>query len=187
LTAIFDEWVRRDVGKVFVMNFEWVLSSALTGRAPVCTMSERCGNACIVEQNGDVYSCDHFVYPEFRLGNVLIQDVRALVGSERQAAWGARKHDALPQQCRECEVEFICRGGCPKHRFMESHDGAPGKNYLCAGYRKFYNHTAKYVKAMGKLLEYDLPPEYIMKAIGQPLVIPASEKTGYQQVVLWIK
>ena len=184
---IFDEWVRHDVGKIFVMNFEWTLLAAWGGHGAVCTMSESCGDACIVEHNGDLYSCDHFVYPEFRLGNILTDDVRALVHSASQHAFGARKEKSLPSQCKCCDVLCVCRGGCPKHRFMQASDGAPSLNYLCKGYKKFYAHTAKYMTAFIKLLEMDLPLEWIMEAIKGPLVIPASAKTGHQQVVLWIK
>jgi uncharacterized protein len=179
--------VRQDVGKMFVMNFEWILSNSLGMEGAVCNMARQCGNACIVEHNGDVYSCDHFVYPEFKLGNVLTNDVRSLVTSDRQRAWGGRKENSLPQQCQQCDVKVICRGGCPKHRFLETYDGEPGLNYLCAGYKKFYRHTAKYMAAMHKLLAFDLPLENIMRAIGQPLVIKASGKTGGKDVVLWVK
>jgi uncharacterized protein len=185
--AVFNEWVRHDVGQVFVMNFEWTLFNSMGGDGAACYMSQRCGDACIVEHNGDIYSCDHFVYPDFKLGNILKDDVRLMVRSQRQREWGSRKENALPGYCKSCEVAFICRGGCPKHRFMETYNGEPGLNYLCRGYKRFYSHTAKYMKAFHKLIEYDLPLEYVMQAIGNPLVIPASEKTNNQTVVLWVR
>lgn len=186
-SKIFDEWVRHDVGKIFVMNFEWTLFNSIGGGGAVCYMNDRCGNACIVEHNGDVYACDHFVYPEFKLGNILHNDITSMIESKKQCEWGDHKYDALSQVCKDCEVAFICRGGCPKHRFMPSYDGASNQNYLCAGYKKFYNHTAKYIKAFTKLLEFGLPLECIMDAIDKPLIIKASEKTNRPQITLWIK
>lgn len=168
---IFDEWVRHDVGKVFVMNFEWTLYAWLGGDGPVCYLAKRCGNSCIVEHNGDVYACDHFMYPEYRLGNVCTSDARTLAQSEKQRQWGARKETMLPRQCRECDVFTVCRGGCPKHRFTATPAGEPGLNYLCPAYKKFYRYTRKYMDAFGKLLEHNLPVEYIMQAIDAPLVI----------------
>ena len=184
---IFDHWVRNDVGTMFIMNFEWALHAFIGGGSPVCYMSERCGDACIVEHNGDLYSCDHFVYPEFRLGNILQDDARTLVMSRRQRDFGGRKESLLPDECRSCHVGHICRGGCPKHRFATTGDGHHLRNYLCAGYKGFYTFATKYMLAFARLLEFDLPPETIMKAIAGPLVIPASAKTGNRQVVLWIK
>lgn len=181
---IFDEWVRNDVGKIFIMNFEWTLNNYLGGKSPVCYLNSRCGNACIVEHNGDVYSCDHFVYPEFKLGNILDDDIMALVNSEKQIKWGERKSEMLSTECLHCDAAFICRGGCPKHRFIGTTDTNPGENYLCQGYKNFYNHTAKYLKAFQKLLELNLPLDYIKGAIGKPLLLKTVDK---QQVVLWIK
>ena len=184
---IFDEWVRHDVGKIFVMNFEWIVASSLGMEGAVCTMARRCGNACIVEHNGDIYSCDHFVYPEFKLGNILSDDVRALVASDRQQAWGCQKENALPQTCKECDVVVVCRGGCPKHRFKKTYSGEPGLHYLCAGYKKFFRYSAKYMMAFRKLLELGLPLPHIMQAIGQPLMIKATDKTEGKDVMLWVK
>jgi uncharacterized protein len=187
LTTIFEDWVRNDVGKVFVMNFEWALNSWMGGDGGSCIASRECGNCLIVEHNGDVYACDHFVYPVFRLGNVLTDSSRDLAGSDRQRAWGMMKETHLPKQCRECEVGPVCRGGCPKHRFKESYDGQPGLNYLCPGYRRFYIATRKYMLAMAKLAEMDLPCDYIMQAIGKPLTIPAGTGANDQDVILWVK
>jgi uncharacterized protein len=183
--SIFDEWVRQDVGRIFVMNFEWTLHSYLGGDGPVCYLSKRCGTSCILEHNGDIYSCDHFVYPEFKLGNILVDDVKMLVGSAKQHAWGCRKENTLIADCRECDELFICRGGCPKHRFAESLYGGPGLNYLCAGYKKFYRYTKKYAAAFKKLIENDLPCETIMQAIDRPLLV--KKKSDGQSVMIWIK
>lgn len=185
LTAIFDEWVRNDVGDIVIMNFEWLLFACLGGDGPVCYMSKKCGDACIVEHNGDIYSCDHYVYPEFRLGNVMTDNVKALVKSDRQRKWGALKEEKLPRCCRECDVLFICHGGCPKHRFKESFYDEPGLNYLCDGYRKFYRHTAKYMNAFKHFIDNGLPCDYIMQAIDRPAVF-RSNVTG-QQITMWIK
>jgi uncharacterized protein len=186
-SVIFDEWVRSDVGRIFVMNFEWALNAWMGGDGATCHMSRRCGNCLIVEQNGDVYSCDHFVYPEFCLGNVLSDDCREMVTSEKQTVWGMKKETCLPRQCRECEVGNVCRGGCPKHRFRESYDGECGLNYLCTGYRSFHLHTRKYMLAMAKLAELGLPCEYVMQAIDRPVTIPAGTGDNEQAVTLWIK
>jgi uncharacterized protein len=187
LVAIFDTWVRHDVGSMFVMNFEWALASALGEEGAVCTMARHCGNVCIVEHNGDVYACDHFVYPEYRLGNILTDDVASMVASKRQLEWGRRKETALPRQCLECPVGRVCRGGCQKHRFAETEAGEAGLNYLCLGYSKYYNHIGKYMVGFRKLEELGFSPERIMEAIDAPLLLPASEKSGNQPVLLWIR
>jgi uncharacterized protein len=187
LIAIFDEWVRQDVGKVFVMNFEWTLNAAVGNGSPVCVFSRQCGRALAVEHNGDVYACDHYVYPEYRLGNLLADDLGQMVQSSVDRGFGSHKEDTLPRCCRECDVLQACWGGCPKHRFIQSSHGEPGLHYLCAGYKKFLRYSSKYMIAFRKLIELDLEPSYIMRAIGRPLVIPASRKTENKQVVLWIK
>lgn len=187
LIAIFDEWVRQDVGKTFVMNFEWALNAAVGYGSPVCIFSRQCGRAVAIEHNGDVYACDHYVYPEYCLGNLLVDNLARMVQTSANRGFGPNKEDTLPRCCRECDVLQACWGGCPKHRFMQSPHAEPGLNYLCAGYRKFLRHSAKYMIAFRKLIELDLDPAYIMRAIGRPLIIPASEKTGHNQVILWIK
>jgi uncharacterized protein len=187
LIGIFDEWVRQDVGKVFVMNFEWALNAAVGNGSPICVFSRQCGRALAVEHNGDVYACDHHVYPEYRLGNLLADDLGQMVQSSLDRGFGSHKEDTLPRCCRECDVLQACWGGCPKHRFEQSSHGEPGLHYLCAGYKKFLRHSSKYMIAFRKLIELDLEPSYIMRAIGRPLVIPASRKTENKQVVLWIK
>lgn len=161
---IFDEWVRNDVGKIFIMNFEWALFAWLGGDGSVCYLSKQCGSSCIVEHNGDVYSCDHFVYPDYLLGNLCTCDARTLAFSEKQREWGARKENMLPGQCRDCDVFNVCRGGCPKHRFISTPEGEPGLTYLCPAYKKFYLFSRKYMEVFKKLLESNLPPEYIMQS-----------------------
>ena len=185
MTAVFDQWVRKDVGDMFIMNFEWLVFASIGGDGSVCYMSKKCGNACIVEHNGDIYCCDHYVYPEFRLGNVITDDVKAVVNSDRQRSWGALKEEKLPRSCQECDVLYVCRGGCPKHRFMESFYGEPGWNYLCMGYQKFYRHIRKYMNGFRQLVEHDLPCEGIMQAIERPTIF-TSNVTG-QQFTLWVK
>jgi uncharacterized protein len=162
LCGVFDEWVRQDVGRIFVMNFEWTLAAWAGAPQTACTFAARCGRALIVEHNGDVYSCDHFMYPEYRLGNVLTDDLRAMVESEKQRAFGAGKETSLPAACKNCDMLFACRGGCLKHRFGSSAAGEPGLNYLCAGTKKFLRHTAGPMKAMVGLLRNRRPVSTIM-------------------------
>jgi serine-type anaerobic sulfatase-maturating enzyme len=162
LCTIFDRWVREDVGGVFVQHFEAVLS-ALAGRGPgLCVFEERCGAAPILEHNGDVYSCDHFVYPRWRLGNIAETPLAELARSAAQAAFGDAKRDTLPGQCRECPVRFACNGGCPKHRFVRTRAGESGLNYLCPAYRGFLDHAGSALRAIVRLISEGRPPEPIM-------------------------
>jgi len=161
LVRIFDEWVRNDVGKVFVMNFEWTLG-AWAGVGPgVCYLSLRCGQNLILEHNGDVFSCDHFMYPAYRIGNILESGLGDMILSEKQIAFGALKETALPAHCRRCDFLFACRGGCPKHRFAGSPDGDPGLNYLCPGFKKFYRYVDPFMKYMTGLIQRGLPVQKI--------------------------
>ncbi len=171
LIGIFEEWVRTDVGEIFIMNFEWALLGWMGGEAAVCQFSRQCGRSVILEHDGGLYACDHFVYPQYLLGNILSSDPLRLVNSPEQIAFGKRKEAALPQYCRDCEVLFACRGECTKHRFATTLTNEPGLNYLCAGYKKFFRHINKYMKAMRQLLENNLPVSYIMDAVKGPLVI----------------
>ncbi len=152
LVTIFDEWVRRDVGEVVVNLFEVSLESWLGKPQGLCVFRETCGRALALEHNGDLYSCDHYVYPENRLGNILEQPLAALVDSPQQQKFGRDKKDALPQYCRNCEVRFACNGECPKHRFLKTPDGEEGLNYLCAGYKKFFKHIDPYMRFMAREL-----------------------------------
>lgn len=171
LVAIYEEWVRHDVGTVFVMNFEWALNAWIGNPSPICIHAERCGGSLVVEHDGDVYACDHCVYPEHRLGNVATDDLVQLASRSKARGFGVEKEAALPRQCRECSVLTACRGGCPKHRFLTTAQGDPGLQYLCRGYKTFFMHIRKYCHAMALLLENGLPASHVMQAMNGPLVI----------------
>jgi uncharacterized protein len=171
LIGVFEEWGHNDVGKVFVMNFEWALNAWVGNPSPVCIHAEQCGSSLVIEHNGDVYACDHCVYPRFRLGNILADTMAGMLGRSGRCSLGATKDTALPRYCRECEVLAACRGGCPKHRFAQSYYDEPGLHYLCPGYRKFFLHIRKYLRVMAQLLENDLSPSLVMEALKGPLVI----------------
>jgi uncharacterized protein len=162
LIQIFDEWVRNDVGHIFVMNFEWSLASWMGLPSTVCIFSKTCGESVIVEQNGDIYACDHFVYPQYRLGNLADSPLIDMCESAALREFGAVKEASLASVCNNCEVKFACQGGCPKHRFLKSSNGEPGLNYFCEGYKKYFNHIHRYMTIMGKLIENDLPAEKVM-------------------------
>ena len=163
LCAIFDEWVRHDVGKTFVQLFDVALGNWMGLGSGLCVFAEKCGAALAMEHNGDVYSCDHYVYPRYKLGNVMNQSLGAMVNSPEQMRFGNDKLDSLPKFCRECEVRFACNGECPKHRFIQTPDGEAGLNYLCAAYKKFFHHVDPYMRAMAMLLENRRPPAEIMR------------------------
>jgi uncharacterized protein len=177
LLAVYEEWVRHDVGKVFVMNFEWALNAWIGNPSPVCIHAEQCGRSVVLEHNGDVYACDHCVYPEYRLGNIMADDLLQMVEKSRRQGFGEEKETALPRWCRECEVLAACRGGCPKHRFAMTYYNEPGLLYLCEGYKKFFRHIRKYCRVMTQLLENGLPVSYVMKALKGPLVIKLDERS----------
>lgn len=171
LTAIFDEWVREDVGSVHVMNFEWALAAWCQLPASVCLFAPRCGKALIVEHSGEVFSCDHFMYPQYRLGNILQDDPLALVESPAQQAFGAAKEVTLPDYCKACPYLFACHGECPKNRFTATPDGEPGLNYLCPSYKHYFGHITQYMNAMAQLVSRGLPASHIMQAFKGPLII----------------
>jgi uncharacterized protein len=152
LTTIFDEWVRRDVGKIFVQTFEAAVRSWLGLPTGMCFFSPTCGSGVALEHNGDLYSCDHFVEPDYLLGNIQETSMAELVGSSRQFQFGQDKLTTLPRYCQQCEVRFACHGECPKHRFTDTPDGEPGLNYLCAGYKTFFTHIDNPLKMMVNLL-----------------------------------
>jgi uncharacterized protein len=152
LTAIFDEWVVRDVGEVFVSHFDAALASWSGVPPALCIFAETCGDAVALEHNGDVYSCDHFVEPEHLLGNITETHLVELLASKPQRAFGMAKRDTLPGTCRRCPVRFACQGECPKNRFMTTHDGEEGLNYLCAGYLAFFTHVDGPMRIMADLL-----------------------------------
>ncbi|WP_347989049.1 anaerobic sulfatase maturase [Methylomonas sp. AM2-LC] len=174
LVAIFNEWIKQDVGKVYVMNFEWALASWLKLPANVCLFSENCGKALIVEHNGDVYSCDHYMYPDYRLGNLQNNDIAALADSAQQIRFGKTKSATLPRDCKQCEFLFACHGECPKNRFKQTLQGEPGLNYLCPSYKKYFKHINRYMQAMAKLIYYKQPASLIMQALKGPLPISLS-------------
>jgi uncharacterized protein len=151
LITIFDEWVRRDVGKVFVQSFDAALANWI-GQPSLCIFSPTCGKALALEHNGDVYACDHFVEPAFLLGNIQETHMLDLVSSDQQKKFGQDKYDKLPQYCRQCEVQFACYGECPRNRFIHTPDGEPGLNYLCAGYKLFFKHIDRPMRIMADLL-----------------------------------
>lgn len=162
LIAIFDEWVRRDVGRVFVTNFDVALGSWL-GQHNSCVVAPRCGASLALEHNGDVYACDHYVEPRHRLGNIQDKPLRELVNSEQQRRFGDAKFDSLPSCCRECPVLFACYGECPRNRFIRTPDGAPGLNYLCAGYKAFFTHIDGPMRRMAELLRAGRYADEIMQ------------------------
>lgn len=171
LIAIYEDWVRHDVGKVFVMNFEWALNAWIGNPSPVCVHADRCGHSVVIEHNGDVYACDHCVFPEFRLGNIMADRLPAMIERSVRSGFGRSKETALPRWCLECDVLKACRGGCPKHRFMNTYYGEPGLNYLCEGYKTFFTHIRKYLRAITTLLENGLPASRVMDAVKGPLAI----------------
>lgn len=165
LSAIFDEWVRRDVGRVFVQMFDVALGAWLGQPGALCIFAPRCGTAVALEHNGDLYSCDHYVEPDYRLGNIEEAHLLTLVSSDQQRAFGAAKETTLPAYCRACAVRFACHGGCPKNRFIATPDGEPGLNYLCAGYKAFFTHVDRPMRLMTQLLRRGRPAAEVMAII----------------------
>ena len=162
LCTLYDEWVKQDVGEIFIQLFDATLANWAGVPPGVCSMSGECGHAAVMEFNGDVYSCDHFVYPEYRLGNIRQQTLTGLMYSDRQRNFGKLKTGTLTRQCRECRFQFACHGECPKNRFVRDVYGNPGHNYLCAGYRKFFEHVAADMDFMKAELDAQRPPSNIM-------------------------
>lgn len=162
LNDIFDEWVVQDVGRYFVQLFDVALAQWAGVTPSLCAFTETCGDAMIVEHNGDVYTCDHFVYPEFRLGNIMQDDLRELIRSDRQFRFGVNKRNTLPSECLRCELYFACRGECPKHRFGTSESGEENMNVLCEGYKLFFTHVEPYMNFMALMLQQDMPPMLVM-------------------------
>ncbi|HEU5458222.1 MAG TPA: SPASM domain-containing protein, partial [Terracidiphilus sp.] len=165
LSCIFDEWVRNDVGRYYVQHFDVALETWLGLDASLCVFRKTCGGALAMEHTGDLYSCDHFVYPEFKLGNIADAPLEEMVTSARQKSFGQDKLDSLPRMCRECDVRFACNGECPKHRFLTTPDGEPGLNYLCAGYKHFFHHIDPYMRFMEGELKAQRAPANVMAAI----------------------
>ena len=165
LSAIFDEWVRKDVGKIFVEIFDCTLANWMGISPGICAYSKECGHAGVMEHNGDVYSCDHFVFPEYKLGNIRDHSLIDMLYGEQQQEFSRLKHSSLPRQCKECDMEFACHGECPKNRFMKDKYGDSGLNYLCPGYYHYYQHVAPYMDYMKQELMAQRPPSNIMKVL----------------------
>lgn len=162
LCTIFDEWVRRDVGSIFVEIFDCTLANWMGVAPGICSYSTHCGHAGVMEHNGDVYSCDHFVFPTYKLGNIRDHTLVEMLYGEQQQAFSRLKHASLPRQCKECDMEFACHGECPKNRFLHDRYGNPGLNYLCRGYYQYYTHVAPYMDLMKRELLAQRPPANIM-------------------------
>ena len=165
LCAIFDEWVRKDVGKIFVEIFDCTLANWMGISPGICAYSKECGHAGVMEHNGDVYSCDHFVFPEYKLGNIRDHSLIDMLYGEQQQEFSRLKHSSLPRQCKECDMEFACHGECPKNRFMKDKYGDSGLNYLCPGYYHYHQHVAPYMDYMKQELMSQRPPSNIMKVV----------------------
>ena len=165
LCAIFDEWVRKDVGKIFVEIFDCTLANWMGISPGICAYSKECGHAGVMEHNGDVYSCDHFVFPEYKLGNIRDHSLIDMLYGEQQQEFSRLKHSSLPRQCKECDMEFACHGECPKNRFMKDKYGDSGLNYLCPGYYHYYQHVAPYMDYMKQELMSQRPPSNIMNVV----------------------
>jgi len=163
LISIFDEWVRNDVGRYYVQMFDVALANWVGERPGLCVFDETCGNAVVIEHNGDIYSCDHFVYPEFLLGNIKENPLTEMLKSDEQYHFGTQKLEALPQFCIDCDYRFACHGECPKHRFDIAPDGEFGLNYLCKAYKMFFAHVHPYMQYMGDELSKKRPPANVMQ------------------------
>ena len=165
LCTIFDDWVRHDVGKIFVEIFDCTLANWMGVLPGICAYSKECGHAGVMEHNGDVYSCDHFVFPEYKLGNIRDKSLIDMLYGEKQQAFSRLKHTSLPRQCKECDMEFACHGECPKNRFEKDKYGEPGLNYLCQGYYQYYSYVAPYMDFMKRELLAQRPPANIMNVL----------------------
>lgn len=184
LITIFDEWVRRDVGKIFVQTFEAAVRSWLKLPTGMCVFSPTCGQGVALEHNGDLYSCDHFVEPKYLLGNIQETSMADLVGSERQFAFGQDKLTSLPQYCQTCEVRFACHGECPKNRFIQTPDGEPGLNYLCGGYKAFFTHINEPLTMMVNLLKMGREADEIMKKLAVQERLQKKKPVGFGKSML---
>lgn len=148
LCTMFDEWYNNDVGEMFVQTFEATLANWAGMTPGVCSLSDWCGHAAVMEHNGDIYCCDHFVFPEYYLGNIRNRGILDMLNSERQMAFADMKTKWLPTQCRQCRWQFACHGECPRNRFAKTKDGEPGLNYLCEGYRRYFEHVAPFMEEL---------------------------------------
>lgn len=160
--SIFDEWIKADVGKYFIQLFDSTLALWVGQQPGVCSMARRCGHAGVMEFNGDVYACDHFVFPEYKLGNIYETSLLDMMYSKKELDFGNDKHRTLTQQCKDCEYLFACNGECPRNRFATTASGEPGLNYLCQGYKRFFNHVSPYMDFMKRELMAKRPPANVM-------------------------
>lgn len=165
LIKIFDEWVRNDVARYYVQIFDATLANFVGEMPGICVFAETCGDALVMEHNGDVFSCDHYVFPEYYLGNINETPIIDLVRSQRQFDFGIDKRNKLPGYCLRCDVRYACHGECPKHRFILTPDGKPGLNYLCEGYKDFFHHVEPYMEYMAKELKSKRAPANVMQWI----------------------
>ncbi|HEX2974682.1 MAG TPA: anaerobic sulfatase-maturation protein [Bacteroidales bacterium] len=165
LITIFDEWVRNDVARYYVQIFDSTLANYVGEMPGICVFSETCGDALVMEHNGNLYTCDHFVFPEYYLGNIAETPMIEMVRSQRQFDFGINKRNSLPAYCLRCDVRYACHGECPKHRFILTPDGKPGLNYLCEGYKDFFHHVEPYMDFMAKELKNKRPPANVMQWI----------------------
>lgn len=165
LNTIFDDWVRHDIGETFVQIFDATLANWMGVTPGVCTLSDYCGHAAVMEHNGDIYSCDHFVFPEYRLGNIKSHSLWGMMNGERQQTFARMKTEGLPKQCKQCKWQFACHGECPRNRFDITQDGEQGLNYLCQGYKAFFSHVAPYMDMMKEKLNEGKAPAEIMSEI----------------------
>jgi uncharacterized protein len=163
LIRIFDEWVRHDVAEIFVLTFDCVLENWMRVPPSVCVAAVTCGRAGVVEYNGDVYACDHFVFPEYKLGNIKETSLLSLMNSPFQQRFGMNKRDTLPAYCRKCAYLDLCNGECPKNRIVKTPDGEPGLNYLCPGFKQFYRHSEPYFDFMANELQHKRLPSNVKK------------------------
>jgi uncharacterized protein len=164
LSRVFDEWIRNDVGRIFVQFFDVQVGLWAGAPSSLCWFAETCGQGLALEHNGDLYACDHYVYPEYLLGNITHTPMDVLAASPTQEKFGVDKRDSLPRQCRVCEYRFACNGGCPKHRFLETADGEPGLNYFCESYQRFFAHAGPQLRTMAALLHRGRAAADIMQA-----------------------
>ena len=170
LCRVFDNWIKTDVGKVFVQTFDATLANWVGAPGPSCLLAPKCGNALAMEHNGDIYSCDHYVFPNYKVGNIRNDSFWQIMLDDRQKQFGSAKQEKLPGKCRECEYLFLCNGECPRNRFIITSAGEKYLNYLCEGYYSFFRHTAPYMRYMRDLIATGYPPANIMAAVRHGLL-----------------
>ena len=182
LIGVFDEWIKEDVGVVYVQTFEAALRNWM--RLPtsgMCVFEKTCGYGLALEHNGDLYACDHFVEPDYLLGNIKDEHMLQMIGSDEQTKFGQEKFDSLPQYCLECPVQFACYGECPKNRFIRTPDGESGLNYLCAGYKAFFQRVDEPMKIMAMLMNSGRPASDVMEILAEKKEVFETELKNAQQ------